>query len=58
MQSGAVPLLLWGLAVRRCKLNLALLRAVIVALKNRTDAVFCGAKIGCTTEVEGICRVQ
>lgn len=52
-QSVAVLLSLWVLVV-----NLALLRAAIAALKNQTDALFCGVKIGCTTEVEGFRRVQ
>lgn len=57
-QSVAVLLSLWVLVVCRCNLNLALLCAAIAVLKNQTDALFCGVKIGCTTEVEGFRRVQ
>lgn len=57
-QSVAVLLSLWVLVVCRCNLNLALLRAALAVLKNQTDALFGGVKIGCTTEVEGFRRVQ
>lgn len=51
-QCVAALLALWLLLACRCELDLA------AALKNETDALFCGVETGCAAEVVGIRRIQ